>query len=133
MYWFYHEFLDEARRFRIHRVEADTEKDARNMHRLACAFNWVTHHIEPSVSPLMEKGDGGPRTIAPGHRPGTPYHTDFRWTKMPDYIRELIGKVEAKNEAAVLGLREADERREVRPAFATAQQAAKQDGLDTPF
>ena len=101
MYWFYHEFLDESRRFRIHRVESDSEQEARKMHRHACAFQWVTHHIEPSVSPLMEKADAGPRTIAPGHRPGTPYHTDFRWSPMPDYIRQLIRKVEVKSEEAL--------------------------------
>jgi len=36
MYWFYHEYLDEARRFRIHRVDTDTEREARKLHRRLC-------------------------------------------------------------------------------------------------
>ena len=72
-YWFYHEYLDEERRFRIHRVEADTEQEARKLHRQACEFRWVTKHVEPSVSSLMTVGEYGPRSLVTGHRPGQPY------------------------------------------------------------
>jgi hypothetical protein len=90
MFWFYHEYLDESRRIRIHRITADTEREARNLHRQACAFAWVTAHIDPSVSALYTRGDYGPRPLAPSHRPGTPYHTDTTPTPMPDHIRQQL-------------------------------------------
>jgi hypothetical protein len=89
-YWFYHEYLDEARRFRINRVETSTEQQARNMHRQACDFRWVTHHIEPSVSALFHKTPEGPRTLAPGHRPGDAPHTRVAPTAPPAYIRQQL-------------------------------------------
>jgi hypothetical protein len=89
-YWFFHEYLDEARRFRIHRVETDSEPQARKMHRQACAFQWVTHHVEPSVSPLFHKTPQGPRTLLPGHRPDDPYRTHIAPTAPPPYIRQQL-------------------------------------------
>jgi hypothetical protein len=90
MYWFFHEYLDEERRFRIFRVEADTENEARKLHRHACEFRWVTAHIEPSVSSLMTKGDVGVRTLAPGHRPGQPYSAEYRTVPCPKDVRDKI-------------------------------------------
>jgi hypothetical protein len=90
MFWFYHEYLDEAARFRIHRITADTETDARRMHRQACEFRWVTGHVTPTVSSLFTRGDYGPRTLAPSHRPGQPYHTEIHPTLMPDTIRQQL-------------------------------------------
>jgi len=89
-YWFYHEYLDEARRMRIHRVETATESEARKLHRHACAFQWVTHHVEPSVSALFAKQSEGPRTLVPGHRPGDPYHTQIAPSPAPAYIRQQL-------------------------------------------
>jgi len=92
-YWFYHEYLDEARRFRIHRVEADTEHDARRLHKQACEFRWVTHHVEPSVSSLYTKDQGTQRALVPGHRPDDAYHTQVAPTQMPPYLRQQLGNL----------------------------------------
>lgn len=89
-YWFYHEYRDEASRHRIHRIEAATEHEARKLHRQACDFQWVTQHADPSVSSLFTRGEYGPRTLAPGHRPGQPYHTEVVPIPMPTYIRDVL-------------------------------------------
>jgi hypothetical protein len=96
-YWFFHEYLDEARRFRINRIETDNETQARKMHRQACDFRWVTQHVEPSVSSLFVKTEAGQRALAPGHRPGDPYHTQIAETPMPDYIRQLLRNYKARD------------------------------------
>jgi len=93
MFWFYHEYLDEARRFRIHRFECDSEKDARKHHKQACEFRWVTQHVEPSVSSLFAKTETGSRAIVQGHRPGQPYHTDFQPVPAPDAVRKMFENV----------------------------------------
>jgi hypothetical protein len=90
MYWFYHEYLDEDRRFRINRIECDTEHEARKYHRQACEFRWVTQHIDPSVSSLFVKTDTGSRALVQGHRPGQPYHTDFRPVPAPESVRKMF-------------------------------------------
>jgi hypothetical protein len=100
MYWFYHEYLDEARRFRIHRVDTDTEREARKLHRQACEFRWVTHHIEPTVSSLFVKTEAGQRSLVPGHRPGDRYHTQIAETPMPDYIRQALTDYKATHDDA---------------------------------
>jgi len=89
-YWFFHEYLDELRRFRVFKNVAETENEARKMHRQACRYLWVTQHVEPSVSPLFTRGDGKDRTIIPGHRRGDIYTTESHPIPMPDYIRTLI-------------------------------------------
>jgi hypothetical protein len=90
MFWFYHEYCDEAGRFRIHRIESQSEAEARRMHRNACEFRWVTEHVRPSVSSLFTRGDYGPRTLAPAHHPGQPYRTEVVPVPMPDDIRQRI-------------------------------------------
>jgi hypothetical protein len=90
MFWFYHEYLDEQRRFRISRMEAQTEREARTMHRQACEFRWVTKHVDPSVSSLMTRGESGVRTLAPGHRPGQPYSTEYRPVPCPPEVKAAI-------------------------------------------
>jgi hypothetical protein len=100
-YWFHHEYLDEARRFRIHRIEADNETQARKMHRQACQFSWVTEHAEPSVSSLFMRTEGGHRAIAPSHRPGDHYHTDIAPIPMPEYIRQSLAGYKAKLETDI--------------------------------
>jgi hypothetical protein len=132
-YWFYHEYLDEERRFRIHRVNCETEVEARRLHRQACAFAWVTHHVEPSVSSLFTKADAGQRTLVQGHRPGDRYHTDFRPVPMPDYLRELLKTVRSGNETALSGVRPPVDRKPMPDARPASRAAAKQDGFDTPF
>jgi hypothetical protein len=97
LYWFYHEYLDEARRFRINRIEAADEPSARRMHKQACEFRWVTKHVEPSVSSLFVKTEAGQRALAPGHRPGDHYHTQIAETPMPDYIRALLHNYKARD------------------------------------
>jgi hypothetical protein len=97
LYWFYHEYLDEARRFRINRIECDNEQQARKQHRLACNFQWVTQHVEPSVSSLFVKTEAGQRALVPGHRPGDPYHTEVAPTPMPDYIRAMLHNYKARD------------------------------------
>jgi len=89
-YWFYHEYLDEERRFRIHRIDCETEQEARKLHRQACEFRWVSQHIEPSVSSLHTRGEYGPRTIVAGHRPGQPYSTTPNPVPMPDDVRKSL-------------------------------------------
>lgn len=133
MFWFYHEYLDEARRFRIFRVEADTEKDARKMHKQACDFQWVTNHVEPSVSALMGRGDAGVRTLAPAHRPGDRYHTEYSWVPMPDYIRVQMRNVRVADEAALLRVWPSVGGEPVPAAQDTVRAAAKQDSFVTPF
>jgi len=92
-YWFYHEYLDEARRFRIHRIDCETEQEARKLHRQACEFRWVTAHEEPSVSSLFTRSEGGQRTLVQGHRPGQRYHTDFRPVPAPESVRKMFQNV----------------------------------------
>ena len=133
MFWFYHEYLDEERRFRVHRVDCETEQEGRKLHRQACEFRWVTHHIEPTVSSLFVKTEGGQRALVQGHRPGQPYHTDFRPIPMPDYLREQLTGFRMGDEAALSGVRAADDRNPVLPPPSPARTAAKQDGFDTPF
>jgi len=89
-YWFFHEYLDEARRFRVTRIEADTEQEARRLHRQACDFHWVGPHTEPSVSSLFMAGEHGQRPLVPGCRPGERYRTSYVPAPMPDYLREQL-------------------------------------------
>ena len=100
MFWFYHEYLDEEARFRIHRVDAETEQEARKLHRQACEFRWVTHHVEPTVSSLFVKTEAGQRSLVPGHRPGDRYHTSIAETPMPDYIRAALTNYKAATDDA---------------------------------
>jgi len=100
MYWFYHEYLDEARRFRVNRIDAETETEARKMHRHASEFHWVTQHVEPSVSPLFSRNGPTHRILVPGQRPGQTYSATFNAVPCPPEIlarvRNLrMGDVEA--------------------------------------
>jgi hypothetical protein len=97
LHWFFHEYLDEARRFRINRIEAHDETAARKMHRQACEFRWVTQHTEPTVSSLFARTELGQRTIAPSHRPGDRYHTQIAESPMPDYIRAMLHNYKARD------------------------------------
>lgn len=99
-YWFFHEYLDEARRMRIHRVQSETEQEARRLHRQACEFRWVTEHLEPSVSSLFTIGEYGPRTLVPSHRQGQPYSTQSNPVPMPDDVRALLNRYLARHEPA---------------------------------
>ena len=101
MFWFYHEYLDEERRFRVHRIEADTEVEARKMHRLACEFRWVTQHVEPSVSSLFTKTPMGQRAIVRSHRPGDTYSTEWRPGPPPDDVRARMRALRFGDEAAL--------------------------------
>jgi hypothetical protein len=89
-YWFYHEYLDEHRRMRIHRITAETEKEARQLHRAASDFNWVTQHTSPTVSSLFHQGTYGPRAIATQQRPGHPYQPEAPAVECPPEIRSLL-------------------------------------------
>jgi hypothetical protein len=89
-YWFFHEYLDEQRRFRVFKNTADTEQEARRMHRQAANYHWVTAHIEPSISPLFTRAEGKDRTLIPGNRRGDTYTTQSNPIPMPDHIRELL-------------------------------------------
>ncbi|HEY7823590.1 MAG TPA: hypothetical protein VIG24_12170 [Acidimicrobiia bacterium] len=133
MYWFYHEYLDEARRMRIHRIECETEQEGRKLHRQACEFRWVTQHVEPSVSSLFTRGEYGPRTLAPGHRRGEQYHTEVRPIEMPDYIRQVLRGFRMGDEAALSGVRASDDRNPVLDAPSPARTSAAADRADTPF
>jgi hypothetical protein len=99
-YWFFHEYVDEARRFRVNMVGSDSEQDARRMHRQACEFRWVTVHVEPSVSSLFTRGEYGPRTLAPSHRPGQKYHTEVVPVEMPGWFKQRMADVIAGVNAA---------------------------------
>ena len=108
-YWFYHEYLDEARRFRIHRVDADTEQEARRLHRQACEFRWVTSHVEPSVSSLITRGEYGPRTLVSGHRPGQPYTTTPNPVPPPADVLQAIRRYRDRHEPSHQAAREVAE------------------------
>ena len=137
MWWFYHEYLDEERRMRIHRVEAETEKEARKLHRQACEFRWVTQHLEPSVSSLMTVGEYGPRSVVAGHRPGQDYSTVPHPVPMPDYVRDMLTGLRIGDEAAVSGVRPSDGGDEVHAAPVPSRRAEEPReepaGFDTPF
>ena len=132
-YWFFHEYLDEERRMRVNKVTSDSEGDARKMHKQACAFLWVTHHQEPSVSPLFRLGDGRDVAIVPGHRKGQPYSTVSQPVPMPEYLRKLVRNVRIGDEAALSGVRAADEWDAVLRPPSPPRTRTQQDGFDTPF
>jgi len=90
MYWFYHQYLDEGRRFRVFRIEIESESDARKRHRQACAFHWITDHVEPSVSPLFTRGDYGVRTLVPGHRQRDAYTTEYLVIECPPDVAARV-------------------------------------------
>jgi hypothetical protein len=96
-FYFFHEYLDEARRFRANKHIAETEPEARKLHRQAAEFRWVTQHNEPTISPLFGKGEHGYRAIAPGQRQGHPYTTQTIPTPMPDDVRALLGSYTRTN------------------------------------
>jgi hypothetical protein len=96
-YYFFHEYLDEERRFRVNKLTADTELDARRQHRQAAEFRWVTQHQEPTISPLFARGEYGYRPIVPSQRPGTPYTTETVATMMPDDVRALLTRYNRTN------------------------------------
>ncbi|HEY7823046.1 MAG TPA: hypothetical protein VIG24_09445 [Acidimicrobiia bacterium] len=99
-YWFWHEYLDEERRMRVHRITAETEQEARKLHRQACEFRWVVQHVEPSVSSLFTVGDYGPRTLVSGHRPGQPYTTTSNPAPPPEDVRTMMSRYLARHEPA---------------------------------
>lgn len=96
-YWFYHEYLDEQRRMRIHRITAETETEARRLHRAASAFDWVTAHVTPTVSSLFHQGTYGPRAIATQQRPGQPYRTDSPAVECPPELSASIDQYKASD------------------------------------
>ena len=95
-FYFFHEYVDEARRFRANKHTAETETEARRMHRQAAEFRWVTQHVEPTISPLFGKGEHGYRAIVPGQRPGIPYTTEVIASNMPDDVRQLLTRFPAR-------------------------------------
>lgn len=129
-YWFFHEYLDEARRMRVHKFTADTETEARRMHKRACEFLWVTQHVEPSVSALYTRGDRD-HPIAPARRPGQT--ADSGPIPMPDYIRRQLRTVRMGDEAALHDVRKTVSRDEVLAASDRARTSTQQDSFDTPF
>jgi len=95
-FYFFHEYLDEERRFRVNKHTSETEQEARRMHRQAAEFRWVTQHAEPTVSPLFGKGEYGYRAIAPSQRPGHTYTLETVATNMPDDVRALLNRFPAR-------------------------------------
>ena len=132
-YWFFHEYLDEERRMRVHKFTAETETEARRMHRQACEFRWVTQHVEPSVSALFRLGDNRTIPIAPSCKVGEQYLRQDNPVPMPDYIREQLRGFGMGDEAALSGVRATDDWNPVLPPPTPARTSAKQDGFDTPF
>jgi hypothetical protein len=131
-YWFFHEYLDEERRMRIFKVTAETEQEARRLHRQACQFMWVTHHIDPSVSALYRRGERD-MPIMQGGRPGGHYGAESKPITMPDYIRQLLTGFRMGDETALSGLRGADDGNAVLAAPSPPRTPKKQDSFDTPF
>jgi hypothetical protein len=129
-YWFFHEYLDEARRMRVHKFTADTETEARRMHKRACEFLWVTQHVEPSVSALYTRGDRD-HPISPARRPGQT--ADSGPIPMPDYIRRQLRTLRMGDEAALHDVRKTVSRDEVLAASDCARTSTEQDSFDTPF
>jgi hypothetical protein len=132
-YWFFHEYLDEARRMRVHKFTAETEADARRMHRSAADFRWATSHVEPSLSALFRLGDNRTVTIGPSCKPGQQYGSSDNPIPMPDYIRDRLRRFGMGDETALSGVRAADDRNPVLPPPSPPRTPAKQDGFDTPF
>jgi len=132
-FWFYHEYLDEERRMRVHKHTSETEQEARRMHRQACEFHWVTSHVDPSVSALFRLSEKRDLAIAPGRRPGQPYGGTETPIVMPDYIREKLKGFRLGDETALSGVRASDDRNPVLPAPTPARTPAAKDGFDTPF
>jgi len=133
MFWFYHEYLDEERRMRIHRVEAESEKEGRRLHRQACEFRWVNQHLKPSVSSLMTIGEYGPRSVVAGHRPGQDYSTVPHPVTMPDYVRDMLTGLRMGDEAAVSRVRPSDRGDEVPDPSGSERADEEPAGFDTPF
>lgn len=132
-YWFFHEYLDEARRHRVYKVTAEGESEARKLHRQACEFRWVTEHVEPSVSSLFRAGDGRSVAIQPGRRPGEKYGGTEKPIGMPDYIRQMLAGFGMGDETALSGVRAADERNPVSDPPSPQRTRQEQGGFDTPF
>ncbi len=132
-YWFFHEYLDEQNRFRVFKNTAETEKEARKMHRQACEYRWVTQHLKPSVSPLFTRGDGKDRTIVPGHREGDVYTTESNPVPMPDYIRQQLKTFRIGDEAALHDVRTTVERPAMHDPHPTPQSREEPSAVDTPF
>ena len=132
-YWFFHEYLDEARRLRTFKHTAETEQEARRLHRQACEFRWVTQHLEPSVSPLFRRGEGKDVPITAGFRQGDRYTTESKPIPMPDYIREKLRGFRMGNEAALSGVRASDDRNPVLPPPSPPRTSTPKNRADTPF
>jgi len=132
-FWFYHEYLDEERRMRVDKHTAETESDARRLHRQACEFRWVTQHVEPSVSALFKLTDKRDLAISPGRRPGQPYGGTENPIAMPDYIRAQVKGFGLGDETALSGVRATDDWNPVLPPPTPARTPAAKDSFDTPF
>lgn len=91
-YWFFHEYRDEAARHRVHKVTAESEREARRLHRQACEFLWVTQHVDPSVSSLFRQGDRRSVAIQPGRRPGEKYGGEEKPVPMPDHVHDQLAR-----------------------------------------
>jgi hypothetical protein len=96
-YWFYHEYLDEHRRMRVNLVGAQTETEARRLHRSAADFHWVTQHAEPTVSSLFTKGKYGQQTIAPQQRPGVPYAQHDKPAPCPPEVKAALQQLRRRH------------------------------------
>lgn len=100
-YWFMHEYCDEQGRSRVHKVTAETEQEARRLHRQACEFLWVTQHVRPSVSPLFTTGQYGQRSLIPSHYQGQPYRTETVPVPCPDDVKASLRNLRMGDEAAL--------------------------------
>lgn len=96
-FWFYHEYLDEHRRMRVNLVGAETEADARRLHRSASDFHWAKQHVEPTVSSLFAKGEYGQVTIALQQRPGVPYAQHSTPAPCPPEVKAALQQLRTRH------------------------------------
>lgn len=73
-YWFYKQWKANGGRFYAERVDTDHTVEARQWHRAAADFHWVTSDMDqPTLSGLYVRQPYGDIMIAPEQTPGEPY------------------------------------------------------------
>ena len=118
-FMFWKEWVDGKGRMWAEPYWFDTAADARRAHNGAKSFAWAGEKERPSVTDLYSIG----------------YSEDPTTGKKREQQRTTIqeGEVRGYREAALSGLREADERDKVLDALGKARAGKTADSSDTPF
>ena len=118
-YRFWKEWCDEQGRLWAEPLVFDSANDARKAHSGALAWHWVGDKVRPSVSNLY--------SISYKEDPQTGKKREDNRTSIQE------GAAREYHEAALSGLREADERNKVLDALRSARKGKAADSEDTPF